>query len=143
MKVTLQLALLAIPALAMAEERVLPADVLIGGLDPVLAIKQVTPTTFDITQLVTSFGGTPVNAATICSSAALAHMKGYPGMSLGAVDDGTVSNAKRNITTALLKSPQEVAALPTNLKWLPYMDIKPLRQRCSQFIQAKYLWPAE
>lgn len=144
MKIALRLALLAVPALACAQERVLPADVLVGGLDPVLAIHQASPNLYEVTQLVTSFGsGTPVNAATICSAAALAHMKGYPGLSLGAVDDGTVSNAKRYITVALLKDPGEVASLPASLKWLPYRDIQSLRQTCSQFIQPRYLWPAQ
>ena len=71
-----------------------------------------------------------------------AHMKGYTGMSVGMVDDGQPSGTKRILAVALLKAPGEEASLPTNLRWLPYFDIKKLRDRCSQFVQAKYLWPA-
>jgi hypothetical protein len=143
MKTGIKLALLMLPTLALSQERVLPDDVLIDGKTQILVVKQLTPTTYEFQQLAAPPGATPGNAGVLCAGSALAHMKGYPGLSVGAVDDGIPSGAKFSLTVALLKAPAEVAALPTtNLKWLPYIDIKTLRQRCSQFIQAKYLWPA-
>lgn len=142
MKTTLKIALLVMPTLALGQERVLPNDVLVGGLDSVLAIKQLTPITYEFSQL-TATSGTPQNGASaMCAGAVLAHIKGYPGLSIGAVDDGIPSGSKRTLTVAVLNAPGEVASLPANLKWLPYFDIKTLRERCSQFVQSRYLWPA-
>jgi hypothetical protein len=137
-----KLALLVIPTLALAEEGVLPNDVLVGGMDSVLAIRQSTSTIYEIAQLGPMTGAPPGNTPAICAGAALAHMKGYPGLSFGAIDDGVPSGSKPTVTLALLKGPAEVASLPANLKWLPYRDIKSLRQPCSAFVPAKYLWPA-
>jgi hypothetical protein len=143
MRTTIKLLLLAVPSLAMGQAPVMPNDVLVGGMESVLAIKQATANTYDISQLAPMPGAPPGNTAAICAGAALAYMKGYAGVSFGAVDDGVASSQKRTITLALLKSPAEVGALPTNLRWLPYRDIKSLRAPCERFVQAKYLWPAE
>jgi hypothetical protein len=142
MRTAIKVALLIVPTLAVAQERVLPNDVLIGGLDAVLAIRQASPTTYEFSQLAPMAGTPPGSAPALCTGAALAHMKGYPGLSVGAVDDGTPSSAKRTLTVALLKAPGDVALLPASLRWLPYSDIRTLRERCAQFIQPKYLWPA-
>ena len=143
MRTAFKYALLAIPALALAQERVLPNDVLNGGMDAVLAIRQTSSTIYEISQLAPMAGAPPGNTPAICVGAALAHIKGYPGVSFGAIDDGTPSGSKPALTLALLSAPGEVASLPTNLKWLPYRDIKSLRQPCAAFVPAKYLWPAD
>ena len=143
MRTVFKLALLVVPALALSQERSLPDDVFFGGVSSVLAIKQTTPNTYEFSQIGALQGAPPGNAATLCGGAALAHMKGYSGMSVGMIDDGQPSGTKKTLTVALLTAPGEEASLPTNLRWLPYFDIKTLRDRCSQFVSAKYLWPAK
>ena len=143
MRATIQFFLLAIPAVAMAQAPVLPNDVLVGGMDGVLAFRQAAPNLYEISQLAPLPGAPPGNTAAICAGAALAHMKGYAGVSFGAVDDGTASSQKTTITLALLNTPAEATGLPTNLRWLPFRDIRSLRAPCTQFVQARYLWPAD
>lgn len=141
MKTAIKVALLCIPPLAICQERVLPGDLLIGGMDSVLAIEQAAPAIYEVSQLPMT--GALGSAPAICAGAALAHMKGFSGVSFGAVDDGVPSSSKPMVTVALLNGPGEVASLPANLRWLPYRDIKLLRQPCSALVQAKYLWPAD
>jgi hypothetical protein len=143
MKTAFTIAVLAIPALALCQERVLPNDALIGGLDNIYDIKKVAPNIYEFTRLADVPGAMPgTTAPTMCLGAALAYMKGYPGMSIGAVDDGIPSGRKATLTVALLKAQGEMSSLPTTLRWLGYFDLKALHKPCEEFIGQRYMWPA-
>jgi hypothetical protein len=143
MKGWLPLAFVTLPLAVAAQERLLPEDLLLGGrTSDLLEAKQLSGTKYEFTRKVDMKGATPINVATFCAAAALAHMRGYASWTVGSPLEETPSS-KGVLTVALLNSPAEMANLPATHKWLPYADMKRMRSTCTQFLQPKYLWPSE